>query len=248
LVDTIFHGTKISLKTWLMVIFEMCSAKNSVSAWEISRKYEITNESAWHMLHRIREGMKREPVAGLLRGTVIADETWIGGDPANRHRNDPRELPRKSNTTDKQPVFALVHYETREVRSMNVANVGGKALREKIREHTDVESTYLQTDSAKAYNLVAPEVASHETVNHMAGQYKLPSGASTNLAEGFFSQLKRSLDGTHHHVSRMHLDRYLAQFDFMATNCRKTDSERMRTLLGNVYGRRLAYKPQIGLE
>ena len=33
------------------------------------------------------------------------------------------------------------------------------------------------------------------------GQYKLPGGAGTNLAEGFFSQLKRSLDGTHHHVS-----------------------------------------------
>lgn len=246
LTDTIFHGTKISLRTWLMVIFEMCSAKNSVSAWEISRKYGITNESAWHMLHRIREAMKREPVAGLLRGTVVADETWIGGNPANRHRNDPRELPRKHNTTDKQPVFALVHYETREVRSMSVANVTGKALREKIREHTDMESVYLQTDSAKAYELVAPEVAKHEFVNHAAGEYKLPSGASTNLVEGFFSQLKRSLDGTHHHVSRMHLDRYLAQFDFMASNCKATDSERMRKVLDRVEGRRLTYKPLAG--
>lgn len=246
LTDTIFHGTKISLKTWLMVIFEVCSAKNSISAWEVSRKYEITNESAWHMLHRIREAMKREPVAGLLRGTVVADETWIGGNPKNRHRNDPRELPRKHNTTDKQPVLALVHYETREVRSMSVANVNGRTLRDKIREHTDVESVYLQTDNAKAYLMVAPEVASHETVNHMKGEYKSPSGASTNLAEGFFSQLKRSIDGTHHHVSRIHLDRYLAQFDFMASNCRKTDSERMRQLLGSVEGRRLTYKPLTG--
>ncbi|MEO2132336.1 MAG: IS1595 family transposase [Microbacterium sp.] len=79
LTDTIFHGTKISIRTWLLVIFEFVSSKNSVSAWEISRKYEITNESAWHMLHRIREAMKREPVAGLLKGEIQADETYIGG-------------------------------------------------------------------------------------------------------------------------------------------------------------------------
>jgi hypothetical protein len=68
---------------------------------------------------------------------------------------------------------------------------------------------------------------------------------STNLAEGFFSQLKRSLDGTHHHVSTEHLQRYLHQFDFMYTHCRATDSERMRLVLSNIGGRRLTYKPLI---
>lgn len=37
---------------------------------------------------------------------------------------------------------------------------------------------------------------------------------STNLTEGYFSQLKRSIDGTYHHVSRKHLQRYLNEFDF----------------------------------
>ena len=32
---------------------------------------------------------------------------------------------------------------------------------------------------------------------------------TTNAVEGFFSQLKRSIDGTNHHVSRTHLPRYL---------------------------------------
>ena len=246
LTDTIFHGTKISIRTWLLVIFEVCSSKNSVSAWEISRKYEITNESAWHLLHRIREAMKREPVAGLLRGAIQADETWIGGNPANRHRNDPRELPRKAGTTDKQPVFALVHYETREVRSAVVNDVTAISLGEKIREWADLSKTYLQTDKHKAYIQIGVNAPSHEVVDHSMGQYKLPGGAGTNLAEGYFSQLKRSLDGTHHHVSTEHLDRYLAQFDFMATNCKMTDSNRMKKLLSQVAGHRLTYKPLTG--
>jgi transposase-like protein len=72
LTGTIFHGTKISVRTWLMVIFEFCSAKNSISAREVARKYEITPESAWHMIHRIREATKREPLVGFLRGAVQA--------------------------------------------------------------------------------------------------------------------------------------------------------------------------------
>lgn len=54
----------------------------------------------------------------------------------------------------------------------------------------------------------------NRAVDHSIGQYVV-NGARTNLAEGFFSQLKRSVDGTHHHVSRVHLARYLAQFDFL---------------------------------
>jgi len=244
LTDTIFHGTKISIRTWLLVIFEFVASKNSISAWEISRKYEITNESAWHMLHRIREAMKREPVAGLLSGAIQADETWIGGDPKNRHRNDPRELPRKANTSDKQPVFSLVHYETREVRSFVVPNVTADTLWEHIEQNTRPDRVWLQTDSSQSYKgKIGSAVQNHQYVDHAAGEYVGLGGVSTNLAEGFFSHLKRAIRGTHMHVTVEHLHRYLAQFDFMYTHNKRSDSERMRILLGQVLGRRLTYRP-----
>jgi transposase-like protein len=68
LTGTIFQGSKIPVRTWLLVIFEMCASKNGVSAREIERKYELTAKTAWFMLHRIREAMKRDPLATLLRG------------------------------------------------------------------------------------------------------------------------------------------------------------------------------------
>ncbi len=75
LTGTIFHGSKIPVRTWVFVIFEMCSSKNGVAAREIQRKYELTGKSSWFMLHRIRQAMKRDPLAGLLSGGVVADET-----------------------------------------------------------------------------------------------------------------------------------------------------------------------------
>jgi len=45
-----------------------------------------------------------------------------------------------------------------------------------------------------------------------------------------------------HHVSREHLDRYLAEFDFRHSTCETTDTERVNMLVDRVGGRRLTYR------
>jgi hypothetical protein len=70
-----------------MVMVQMCSAKNGISAREVERMHGVTPETAWFMLHRLREAMTRDPLAGVLRGTIVADETWIGGKPGNMHKS-----------------------------------------------------------------------------------------------------------------------------------------------------------------
>jgi transposase-like protein len=150
LTGTIFHGSKVPVRTWLLVIFEMCSSKNGVSAREIERKYELTAKTAWFVLHRIREAMKRDPLAGLLSGTVIADETWIGGQDKNRHANKRTNIGR----TDKAIILSLVHYETREVRSRVIADVTATSLLPVIQEEVNKERTALHTDGHKGYTTV----------------------------------------------------------------------------------------------
>ncbi|MGP8162838.1 MAG: IS1595 family transposase, partial [Acidimicrobiales bacterium] len=210
LTGTIMHGTHVPVRTWVLVIFEMVSSKNGVASREIERKYGLSPKTAWFLLHRIREGMRRDPVASLFSGVVVADETWIGGAPKNRHANK-RNPNARQGLTDKTPVVSLISAETGEIRSKVVANVSGASLRSVIAEHAQMAATTLHTDASGAYGTFAHELTAHESVNHAAGEY-VRDGVSTNRAENYFSQLKRSIDGTHHHVSPEHLPRYLSEF------------------------------------
>jgi transposase-like protein len=86
---TVFHGSRVPLQTWLMVVFEMCANKNGIAAREIERKYGVAPKTAWFMTQRLREAMQTRAPEKLLSGTVVADETWIGGEPKNRHGHKP---------------------------------------------------------------------------------------------------------------------------------------------------------------
>ena len=86
---------------------------------------------------RTCEAMKRDPLVELLRGTVVADEMWIGADNSNRHA-DKRKAGTGPGTTDKQPLLALVDFETRELRSRVVVDVTARSLSSVIADEVEV--------------------------------------------------------------------------------------------------------------
>jgi transposase-like protein len=242
LTGTIFHGTKVSVRKWLFVVFELVASKNGVSAREIERKYGVCCRTAWYMLHRVREAMN-DPADTFMRGVIVADETYFGGDPMNRHQSQRDEHPTKPGRgTDKVAVLALIEKHTGEARSRVIPNVTGATLGQAMKDDVDAVHSLLWTDSLPAYRRLGRKFVAHETVNHDEDEYVSETGAGTNVAENFFSQLKRSVDGTHHHVSRQHLHRYLAEFDYRFTTRKLTDTERMEQLIARVGGKRLSYK------
>ena len=248
LTGTVMHGTKIPVRKWVFVLFEMASNKNGVAAREIERRYDLTPKAAWFLLHRIRTAMEVGPLAAALSGTIVADETLVGGEIGNRDesvRATPVPfVPHHHGWPGKTVVLSLINKDSGEVRSRVVPNVTGHTLRKVIAEQVDMAGSHLHTDSAPAYRALGEEFVSHETVNHHAGEY-VRGNVTTNHAEGYFSQLKRSLDGTHHHVSREHLPRYLAEFDFRYSTRKLSDTARMVKIMGQVGGRRLTYRPLV---
>jgi transposase-like protein len=247
LTGTIFHGTKVPIQTWLMVMVQMCSAKNGISAREVERMHGVTPETAWHMLHRLREAMKRDPLASAIQGTIVADETWVGGSISNMHRdkaNTPRKIIPgvKSAVPHQTAVLALVNRETGEVVGQVTNSVHASNIAKFLGKHVDVENSVLHTDQSPVYDVIGWQFQEHGTVNHRKGEYSR-DGVTSNEIEGFFAQLKRSIDGTHHHVSPEHLHRYVNEFAFRYSTCHDDDDVRLQTMVDQAAGRRLSYKP-----
>ena len=116
--------------------------------------------------------------------------------------------------------------------------VDGKTLRKVMNEQVNMAASTLWTDEGSWYEKLGEEFVAHNTVNHSEEEYvDKVTGATTNHAEGYFSQLKRSIDGTHHHVSREHLPRYLTHFDFLYSTSDLTDRGRMARLVNGTEGR-----------
>jgi transposase-like protein len=235
LTGTIMHRSKIPVRKWLFVLFEMCTSKNGVAAREIERKYSLTPKAAWFMVHRIREAMGTDPLAMKLVGTVEMDETYVGGRRSRKGRTN------KGPFVDKAPVVTLVERESGAARSEVMPRVTGKNIRDMIGRHVERTAT-LYTDQAGVYARVGPRhVRRHQAVNHAANEWRR-GDATTNTVEGFFSQLKRSLDGTHHYVSVEHLHRYVGEFDYRYTTRDMSNVERLRSLTRRAGGRRLTYR------
>ena len=229
-VGTIFEDSHIPLNKWLMAIQLLCSSKKGMSAHQLHRMLGVTYKSAWFMAHRIRYAMTQPPVVGKLQGIVEADETYIGG----KHHGK-----RGRGSENKTPVFALVE-RGGHVRSFKTEHVTAKNLSEKIREHVD-KKAIVMTDEFLAYKDLDKEGFEHHTVNHGSGQY-VNGDDYTNTAEGFFSILKRGINGVYHHVSEQHLDKYLAEFGFRYDNRSVDDAVRASVALAQTKGKRLTYK------
>jgi transposase-like protein len=237
LVGTIFEGSKIPLGKWLLAIYMMCSGKNGVAAHELHRDLEITYKSAWFMAHRIRYAMSRPPLVGKLSGIIEADETYFGGKP--RYKAPNRQEAARRREAKKIPVVSLVE-RGGEVRSQVMQRVDGSNIREMLAEHID-PSSRLMTDESRLYPQAGKMFASHETVNHREAEYAR-GDVTTNHVEGYFSQLKRSIDGTHHHVSARHLHRYVSEFDLRFNTRGIEDGPRMTQVIRQAEGKRMMYR------
>ena len=74
-VSTIFEKSQIPLQKWLFAIYLIVTARKGISSLQLSKELDITQKSAWLLLHRIREVCNKD--SGLLSGIIEIDETYI---------------------------------------------------------------------------------------------------------------------------------------------------------------------------
>jgi transposase-like protein len=246
-VGTIFEESKLPLHKWLAAIHMMTASKKGVSSHQIARQLDITQKSAWFLCHRIREAMRKEPMAGMLNGTVEVDESYIGGKP--RPKNNPgckvKEPAKRGRGTNKQPVMVLVERNGNSI-AMPVSSVDAPTLKGAVRKLVSKSSTVMTDEWASYAGLGKDFEGGHKTVNHGQKEYVRFEDCgevfvSTNTAESWFALLKRAHYGIHHQMSKKHLHRYCTERSFMWDNRKVSDGERMVAAIEGAEGKRLMY-------
>jgi transposase-like protein len=246
-VGTVMEGSHISVRHWLMAFSVMCSAKKGISALQLQRQLGLGSyRTAWHLCHRIRCAMSRDPLKGLLEGVVAADEAYISGHPKNFSNKKRRDYAKTGRGTEKAAIVALVERGGR-VRAWPIANITAKTLQDAIRDNVSPTAA-IQTDQLVSYRGVGKWFeGGHETVNHSKQEYAR-GRVTTNDVESYFALLKRGITGSFHSVSKTHLHRYCDEFSFRWNERRVTDAERTTKALQLSEGKRLTYKEPISLR
>ena len=96
-----------------------------------------------------------------------------------------------------------------------------------------VNDTTVYTDDLPSYNNLENMGFEHKTIAHSQKIYVSAGNIHTNNVEGFWSQLKRSIDGTYHHVTAKHLQGYIDEYSFRY-NHRKDERPMFLTMLEQV--------------
>jgi transposase-like protein len=203
--NTMFHKIKIPLPTAFAIIYQLSTMKKGMSTCEIARQHGIHQETAWFFKRKVQSAMNAFEQKSLS-WIVEVDEAVIGGYEKGKQG--------RSHGTKKPVMMALEigNYDQRKGRSqllraqtISIDDYSSETLKSAIDEVID-QDTVIISDGWKAY----PKATGDRV--HLG----ILSENGSNMPEihRMIFNLKNWLRGTHHHVSKEHLQNYLNEFFF----------------------------------
>jgi transposase-like protein len=248
-VGSLCEDSAIGLDKWLTALWMLTNCKNGISSCELARDLQVTQKTAWFMLHRIRLALQDEDFGGKIgegSGEVEVDETFIGGKARNMHLTERQRRITATGGKDKTVVFGMLERDGR-IRAKVMPDRKRESLQSEIKEHVKAGSA-LYSDAWHAYKGLETEYQ-HQVVDH-AMKY-VDGRVHTNGLENFWALLKRGIAGTYVSVEPFHLFRYLDEQAFRYNNRATkdnplTDSDRFSYVVTKLFGKRLTFAQLTG--
>jgi transposase len=214
---TIFQGSSTSLYVWFRAIYLMASTRCGISAKQLERETGVTYPTAHRMFKQIRSLLGQEGEAGWF-GTVEMDDAYFGGRPHWKHRN---RIKGTGRATDRPPVFGMAKRAgdgeaygkvwAKAVTRLDQANLEPE-ISQRIRKGSRVIS-----DEFKTYDALRYFGYHHDRIKHSDRVY-VSGDVHTQTIEGFWSLVKRGVNGVYHGVSSEYLQAYLDEYVFRYNN------------------------------
>jgi len=201
-VGTLFEKSRTPLQLWFYAILLFTTTRHGVSGMELKRQLGVTYKCAYRMGQQIRKHMAIVDGEEPLSGNIEVDETYVGGKRAGK---------RGRGASGKTVVFGMME-RNGDVMTKVVPDAKTKTIRPLILENVEKDST-INSDEWHAYKNLDKHGYKHQTVNHGEGEY-VNGDAHVNSIEGYWAHLKKSINSTHIHVSKKHLEKYAKEFEY----------------------------------
>ena len=199
---TPFESSRTPLQKWFYAMYLFTTSRHGVPAKELQRQLSVTYKTAWRMGHEIRKYMAEVDGDDGLGGHVEVDETLVGGVDKGKQGQ---------HVKGKAIVFGMVQRRG-DVMTKVVPNTRKNTLHPIINENVRTGS-FISSDQSSSYRTLYKMGYGWGYVDHGRKQWR-KGKVHTNSIEGFWSRLKNSIKGTHVHVSKKHLAKYLGEFEF----------------------------------
>ena len=222
MVGTPFHRSHTPLQKWFYAMYLFTTTRHGVPAKELQRQLGVSYPTAFRMAHKIRDYMGALDGEPPLTGHVEVDETYIGG----RRKGEKRGR----GTGRKSVVFGILERDG-ELYTKVVPDASRKSLLPEIMRQVP-RGTRISSDEWSPYRILSALGYEHNTVDHSVKQWA-SGDTHVNTLEAFWSMLKRSIRGTHIHVSPKHLPKYLGEFEYRY-NLRKRPDQMFPRLLASL--------------
>lgn len=237
---TIFESSKVPLRTWFAAIYLITTHKKGISSLQLATDLQITQKTAWFLLHRVRE-MYKISAPEMLTDVVQIDESFFGGKNKNRHSD--KKIPNSQGRSGKGKTTVIgARGLNGKVKTEVIPNVESETIIPIVEKWVE-KGSIMVTDEWRSYRPLS-ENYFHIAVDHSSGQYA--SGAfSSNGIENFWSLFKRGIIGIYHQISPKHLHRYSTEFSYRYNSKDQGSIERFTNTIKNANSARITYNQLI---
>jgi hypothetical protein len=200
------------------------NGKKGIAGCQLQREIGVGYKAAHRMLKKIRIAMGHIDNPEFIDTILEMDETYVGGKPRKANKGSSKKqinYLKRGRGTNKTPVIGIIDRKNKIIyaRVALPNKVGrkltGKQLLEVLEKVSTGKNTVI-TDEFRPYRILRTTKHKHVSVDH-SKMYAFGE-IHTNNIEGFWSNMKRGINGIYHHVSPKYLQSYINEFCFRYNN------------------------------